>query len=173
MTAAMSAVRFAAEEKAQTDEVLKLVNSRLNKDIQNHMFVALFFGILDSKKRKFYYTNAGQTMPYLWRNGNVSFLPQAKSTDRFPLGIVKSARYEQLSFDLQPGDILIFYTDGIVDAMNGYYESYGFERLSQSIHRFADLAPDEMIDKLVNDMQNYIHGSDFHDDVTLVILKFS
>jgi serine phosphatase RsbU (regulator of sigma subunit) len=171
MTAAMSAVRFAAEERQNTDEVLNMVNSRLSKDIQNHMFVALFYGIIDAKQRKLYYTNAGQTMPYLWRQGTVAFLPQATDTDRFPLGIVKNTVYEQLSFDLQPGDVLVFYTDGIVDEMNGHYESYGFERLSNSIDKYAARTPEEMVDGIVSEMTNYTGNPKFQDDVTLVIVK--
>ncbi|MFQ5770298.1 MAG: SpoIIE family protein phosphatase [bacterium] len=171
MTAAMSALRFAAEEKLLTDEVLSLANARLNKDIQNNMFVALFYGIIDPKKRRIYYTNAGQTMPLFWRQGNVNFLPQAENSDRFPLGIVKSTIYEQLTFDLEAGDILIFYTDGIVDAMNGFYEAYGFERFSDSIQRHAQLEPTDMVEKLVEDMKLYSGEANFHDDVTLVIIK--
>lgn len=171
MTAAMSAVRFAAEEKNHTDEVLNMVNGRLNKDIQNNMFVALFYGIIDPKTYRFHYTNAGQTLPLLWRAGKVSFLPQAQKADRFPLGIVKSSTYEQLTLDLQTGDILVFYTDGIVDAMNGHYEAYGFDRLSDSIKLYANLTPTEMIDKLVTEMEQYCNCSNFDDDVTFVIVK--
>ncbi|MFQ5866248.1 MAG: SpoIIE family protein phosphatase [bacterium] len=172
MTAAMSAVRFAAEEKIQTDEVLSLVNTRLHKDIQKNMFVALFYGIIDPKIRRLYYTNAGQTMPMLWRQGEVKFLPQAIKSDRFPLGIVKSTLYEQLSFDLESDDILIFYTDGIVDAMNGYYDAYGFNRFSASIQNHARLEPTDMVEQLVSDLEHYCGQSNFHDDITIVILKF-
>lgn len=171
MTAAMSAVRFAAEERRDTHDVMKLVNSRLNKDIQNHMFVALFYAIIDAQKRCLYYTNAGQTMPYLWRHGEVVFLPQAQNSDRFPLGIVKNAVYEQMRFDLQSGDVLVFYTDGIVDEMNGHDESYGFDRLSASIDKHAALNPNEMVEHIVREMRDYAGNSNFQDDITLVIVK--
>ncbi|MFQ5603806.1 MAG: SpoIIE family protein phosphatase [bacterium] len=171
MTAAMSAVRFAAEEKGHTDDVLDMVNNRLSKDMQSHMFVALFYGIIDPRMYKLLYTNAGQTMPFIWRDGQVSFLPQAEKSDRFPLGIVRSTIYEQLSFDMQQGDILIFYTDGIVDAMNGHSATYGFERFAASISKHAGLSPTEMVEQLVADMQAYSEDNNFHDDVTLVIVK--
>ncbi len=171
MTAAMSAVRFAAEEKQATDDVMKMVNSRLNKDIQSHMFVALFYGIFDPKSCKFHYTNAGQTMPYILRNGTVKFLPQAQDSDRFPLGIVNRASYEQLSITLEAGDRLVFYTDGIVDAMNGTEESYGFDRLSEAIKLNGSASPSEMVDHLVNGMRIYSGKSSVHDDVTVVILQ--
>ncbi len=171
MTAAMSAVRFAAEEKKRTDEALVLVNNRLHKDIQNNMFVALFYGIYDAHTRRFHYTNAGQTMPYLCRNGQVTFLPQAERGDRFPLGIIPSVQYEQLSVQLQPGDLLVSYTDGIVDAMNGHDETFGFERLSRLLCHSVNLQPDAIIDHLVDEVKGYSTRQSLHDDVTLVILK--
>ncbi|MFQ5675528.1 MAG: SpoIIE family protein phosphatase, partial [bacterium] len=173
MTAAMGAVRFAAAEKKRTDEVLNMVNSRLNKDIQNHMFVALFYGIFDPRTRTLLYTNAGQTMPFLFRNNKANFLPQAQESDRFPLGIVKTTIYEQLELQLQPGDMLIHYTDGIVDAMNGTYETYGFDRLSDAIEKNAALPPIELVDRLIEDMKHYSGDSNIEDDVTLVIVKFT
>lgn len=148
-----------------------MVNLRLNKDIQSHMFVALFYGIYEPSTRKLFYTNAGQTVPYVVRNGSIHFLPQAEESDRFPLGIVPSTIYEQLTFELHPGDKLVFYTDGIVDAMNGTNESYGFDRFAQSIQDSSDLQPPEMIDRLVLGMQKYSGDTNVHDDVTLVIVE--
>ncbi len=170
MTAAMSAVRFAAEEKKRTDEVLNKVNARLSKDMQNHMFVALFYAIYEPETRLLHYTNAGQTMPFLLRAGETSFLPQAEESDRFPLGIVQSARYEQLTIALQPGDKLIFYTDGIVDAVNGTSESYGFHRFAESIKRHAALKPSLLTENLISDMTDYSGKPGIRDDVTLVII---
>ncbi|MFQ5650682.1 MAG: SpoIIE family protein phosphatase [bacterium] len=173
MTAAMSAMRFAAEEKRRTDEVLTMVNARLHKDIQNHMFVALFYGIFDPVNHTMRYTNAGQTLPFLLRDGEIRFLPQAEKSDRFPLGIVQATTYEQLVLKLKPGDKLIFYTDGIVDAMNGSDESYGFHRFSASIRGNSNFAPDEMVDNLIHAMHAYCGETNVHDDVTLVILELT
>lgn len=171
MTAAMGAMRFASEEKATTSEVLNMVNMRLNKDIQNNMFVALFYAIYEPQTRMLYYSNAGQTMPYLWRDGKVEFLPQSETGDRFPLGIVPSTVYEQLSIRLKPGDVVVFYTDGIVDAMNGRDETYGFERLEHSIRENANVRPPEMVQNIIAGMEQYSGQANHHDDVTLVILK--
>ncbi len=171
MTAAMGTVRFAAEGKTQTNEVLNMVSARLNKDTQSNMFVALFYGIFDPKTKQLHYTNAGQTMPYLHRNGKTEFLPQAENSDRFPLGIVPTTIYEQLTIDLHSGDRLVFYTDGIVDAMNGNFESYGFDRFSESIRRNSDCTPADAIERLVAGMKLYSGDANFHDDVTLVIVE--
>ncbi len=172
MTAAMSAMRFAAEGTHCTNETLTMVNRRLHKDIQSHMFVALFYGIFDPETRTLKYTNAGQTLPLLWRRGEIRFLPQAANSDRFPLGIVESATYEQLQIELEAGDRLVFYTDGIVDAMNGHDETYGFDRLASSIKASAGSRPDSMLDNIIAAMHKY-SGPTVHDDVTVVILELT
>jgi len=171
MTAAMGAMRFAAEEKENTNEVLVKVNQRLSKDIQKYMFVALFYAIYEPETRKLFYTNAGQTMPFLLRDGHVCFLPQANTSDRFPLGIINTATYEQLEIQLEKGDKIIFYTDGMVDAMNNNYEAYGFDRLSESIKINSECKPAEMIEVLIHSMQSFSGDSNFQDDVTVVILE--
>lgn len=172
MTAAMGAMRFAAEEKEKTDEVLVKVNQRLSKDIQEYMFVALFYAIYEPETQKLFYTNAGQTMPYLLRNGVIHFLPQAHASDRFPLGIIITAVYEQLDIQLQSGDKIVFYTDGMVDAMNNEHESYGFDRFSNSIKSNSNNQPNKMIEALMQNMQSFSNGN-VQDDVTIVILEIT
>ena len=72
---------------------------------------------------------------------------------------------------MQPGDVLVMYTDGIVDAMNGTYESYGFERFSESIMRHSQLSSRDMVREMVHDMRTYVGKDENFDDVTLVIVK--
>ena len=152
MTVAISTIRYVADEKQSTNEVLARVNSRLKKDIRANMFVALFYGIFDSSTRRLYYTNAGLTMPYVLRNGDTWFLPRAPNTVRFPLGLVDSPNYEQLSIDLQSGDTLVLYTDGVVEAMDSNSQIYGFDRLAKSIKQNANRHPEEMIESLISEV---------------------
>ena len=112
-------------------------------------------------------------MPYLCRDGKINFLPQAQKSDRFPLGIVPTTIYEQMSMKLQSGDILILYTDGIVDAMNGNAESYGFDRFSESIKELTAKSADEMIEHLIKGVYTYRGNGQVDDDVTVVILKIT
>jgi sigma-B regulation protein RsbU (phosphoserine phosphatase) len=171
MTGALSALRFAAEERQTTHEILERSNRRLVNDIQVNMFVAVFCGIFDFTKKILYYTNAGQTMPMLCRNGQISFLPQSENGDRFPLGIRKQVNFEQMQIALQPGDLLVFYTDGIVDMMNGTAEPYGFTRFEQSIKNHAHLPLTDLPRRLIEDADLYTGSSERMDDLTLVVLR--
>ncbi|MCI0694445.1 SpoIIE family protein phosphatase [candidate division KSB1 bacterium] len=171
MTGALSAIRFAAEERQTTHEILERSNRRLVHDIQVNMFVAVFCGILDLSRKILYYSNAGQTMPMLYRNGQASFLPQSENGDRFPLGIRPQVKFEQLQIALQPGDLLVFYTDGIVDMMNGTAEPFGFERLQQSIQMHVHAPLGELPRRLIADAEKYTGTREHIDDLTLVVLR--
>jgi len=171
MTGALSAIRFAAEERQTTNEILERSNRRLVNDIQVNMFVAAFCGIFDLDKNFLYYSNAGQTMPVLYRNGAVSFLPQSENGDRFPLGIRRQVKFEQMQIALQPGDLLVFYTDGIVDMMNGTTEPFGFERLQESIKKHAQVSLKELPRRLIAEAEAYTGGREHIDDLTLMVVR--
>jgi serine phosphatase RsbU (regulator of sigma subunit)/anti-sigma regulatory factor (Ser/Thr protein kinase) len=171
MTGALSAIRFAAEERQTTNEILERSNRRLVNDIQVNMFVAVFCGIFDLDRKVLYYSNAGQTMPLLYRHGRVSFLPQSENGDRFPLGIRPQVKFEQLQLALQPDDLLVFYTDGIVDMANGMVEPFGFERLQESIKKHAAISLNEMPKRLIADAEAYTGVREHVDDLTLMVVR--
>ncbi len=171
MSAAMSTVRFAAEEKQKTDRVMSIANSRLKKDIKKNMFVAMFYGVIDLETMTLNYTNAGLPLPLLWRDGTVIDLPRSKSRKQFPLGIVNDCEYLECQYSLQPNDVLVFYSDGIIEAMNDQQQFYEYERFVSSVKKHIELTPDNMMKELINDMNDYIGGYELYDDVTLVIAK--
>lgn len=173
MSAAMSSIRFAAETSGNTAEILARANQRLNKDLQANMFVAACLAILDPNRLQLSYTNAGQPTPLLCRRGRVHFLAQDQKGDRFPLGIRPQTQYRQMRIALQPGDLLVFYTDGIVDMMNGHGEPYGFDRLRHAIQQHMHDSLSEIIAAAVADAENYVGGGNPQDDVTLLLVKMA
>jgi len=175
MTAAMTALRFAAEEHEEPAEVLAAANRRLIKDTQRNMFVAVFYGVLDPRRRRLTYVNAGQTAPYLKRGDTVTFLPRPEDGDLFPLGLVPEARYVSHVLELSPGDTLVLYTDGVVEARNGSAELYGFDRFERALQRCRARAAEGMVEELMSEVQLYrshFGGGDgaYTDDITMVVL---
>jgi sigma-B regulation protein RsbU (phosphoserine phosphatase) len=171
MSAAMSSIRFAAEGTCDTADILSRANQRLNRDLQSNMFVAACLAMLDPAQLFLSYTNAGQPYPLLCRNGNVDFLPQNQSGDRFPLGILPTVAYREVQLQLQAGDVLVFYTDGIVDMMNGHGEPYGFDRLRNAVQRHLNQPLAEIITAVVADAQAYGGKGAPQDDVTMLLVK--
>jgi len=171
MTAAMSTLRFAAEGNDQTEQVLDLANIQLYKNLKKNMFVTLFYGIIDLQNQKIFYTNAGQPLPLICRNEQLKSIPHVEEGARFPLGVVNQCNYQQNSFDLRSGDTLIFYTDGILETMNNNNDSYDRDRFYSSVQTHIHLNINEMIERLVDDMDDYRSTADLNDDVTLVLVR--
>ncbi|KAA3620061.1 MAG: HAMP domain-containing protein [Calditrichaeota bacterium] len=172
MSSAMSALRFAADESKDTDNILELANRRLVRDIQRHMFVAVFLAIYDRRKQTLFYTNAGQTMPILFKKGGCDFLEQSEA-DRFPLGIRADVRYSQKSLKMKPGELLVCYTDGVVELFNDKREAYGFDRFKKSINTHAEKPLPKLLSALLEDANNYVKDVPYSDDVTIVLIKIA
>ncbi len=172
VSAALSAIRFAAEGHKTPAEILALANRRLAVDLQRGMFVAAFCGILDLARGRLLYANAGQTLPILYRNGEAMLLPSPEEGDRFPLGIRPQIDYGQRPLELVAGDLLVFYTDGIVDMMNRDNEPYSFERLRASVHRHARESSNGIIQGLIKDAEAFSGSRDHSDDLTLLVARF-
>ena len=115
--------------------------------------------------------SAGQTQPvYLSaETGEVKLIET--EGDTFPLGILESAEYEETRLDMSPGDAIVFYTDGIVEAMNAKEEMYGFDRLEAVVKASAALSAQELMDKILQDVNTFVSGAEQHDDITVIIVK--
>ncbi|MGH7494479.1 MAG: ATP-binding SpoIIE family protein phosphatase [bacterium] len=173
MSAALSALRHAAEERRQPEEILQSANHRLVRDLNRNMFVAVFCGIIDLAHGRLAYANAGQTMPLLYRNGEASYLPLPPAGDLLPIGIQAQICYGHHQIELQAGDLLVFYTDGIVDMMNDAHEPYSFERFRTAIQKHAPrLDLPEILNLLVAEAETFAGSKNRLDDLTLVAAKF-
>ncbi len=172
MAASRSIYRVLSEELSSVEDLMSVGNNRLSRDIKKGMFVALLYALLDPNKKNLTLANAGQTQPVLCP-GDRTRPPFYIDTegDRFPLGIIKDCSYQETVVPLKEGDTLVFYTDGVVEAMNAGGELYGFERLVASIEEGRGLAADRLLKKLINDILSFAGDVEQHDDITIVVVK--
>jgi serine phosphatase RsbU (regulator of sigma subunit) len=171
MAASRSIFRVLTETHESVEEVMNRANARLHRDVKKGMFVALLYSVLDPKEMTLTLSNAGQIQPILCSPAKQK--PEYVDTegDKFPLGIVKDCHYEETKVALKQGDILVFSTDGIVEALNDKGELYGFERFLKSIEEGRGLNPDELLEKIIKDVTLYVGKVEQHDDLTAVVLK--
>ena len=156
MAASRSIFRVLTETHESVKEVMNRGNIRLHQDVKKGMFVALLYAVLDPQKKTMTFSNAGQVQPILFSSEKSK--PEYIDTegDRFPLGIIKDCHYEEMRRSLKRGDILVFYTDGVVEAVNEQGELYGFERFLTSIDEGRDLMANELLEKLIEDVLRYV-----------------
>ena len=150
-------------------QVLERVNNLLMPDIPANMFVTCLVVILDPASGRLQYANAGHNVPYRRTRDGVTEL----HATGMPLGLFADMFYEEKELVIEPGDCVIFYSDGLVEAHNNQREMFGSERLQTLLGEgFED--SQTMIDCLINELQTFT-GKDWEqeDDITLVGLKRS
>jgi len=131
-------------------------------------FTTAFLAEYDAAQRVFYYINAGHNNPILRRsNGSIERL----DVGGLPIGIQTEAKYESASVALAPGDWLIIFTDGLVEAENARQEEYGETRLLSAIAAGAATTPAEMLKRLMAELDLFVGSTPQHDDVTCLLVK--
>jgi GAF domain-containing protein len=170
MAIARSIVRSEARDHQTPQVVLRETNYWIAHDVPERSFVALSYATLDLQRRVLTLTNAGQLSPLRRTpDGAVEYLDVPGPT--FPLGIVPNTPYIALELTLNPGDLLVFFTDGIVEAKDSDRRLFGFERLEALIHEHGHRSPDELIATVLNAIDTFMDGIPQHDDMTLVAIR--
>jgi serine phosphatase RsbU (regulator of sigma subunit) len=147
-------------------DVLGRVNDALFIDIPANMFVTCFYAILDPKSGSLSYANAGHDLPYLWRGGEAEEL-RARG---MPLGLMPGMSYEEKEIELDAGEGVLFYTDGLVEAHDPKGVMFGFPRLRALI---VDHGEERALgDFLLKELYSFVgEGWEQEDDITLLMLE--
>ena len=159
----------AAEHACEPASVLAHLNRRLHSARLDPRFIAMAFGVFDASTRRLTLSNSGGPYPLLVRDGHVLSI----RLEGVPLGLFPDTQYDESSMDLQPGDVVIFASDGIVESENLAEEEFGLERLSLVL---AGVSPDDsaqaVAEKILAETDQHT-GRDVspHDDRTLLILR--
>jgi CHASE2 domain-containing sensor protein len=171
MAASRSIFRILTEAHTSVEELMTIGNSLLKRDIKKGMFVALAYSVWDPQHKTLTLSNAGQTQPILCPGDGSAPVYIDTPGDKFPLGIVKKSHYQETQIALRPGDVLVFYTDGVVEAMNDKGALYGFERFMASIEAGRGLSANALLEKLTDDIARYVGDAEPHDDLTIVVVQ--
>jgi serine phosphatase RsbU (regulator of sigma subunit)/predicted ester cyclase len=167
MASARSMLRAVAQTSNSPGDVLRRVNDPLATDIPPNMFVTCFYAILDPKNGHLTYANAGHDLPYLHRsNGNAEEL-KARG---MPLGLMPGMGYEEKEIELDVGEGVFFYSDGLVEAHDPNGEMFGFPRLKALIAEYAEEG--SIGNFLMEELHSFVgDGWEQEDDITLLTLE--
>ena len=138
--------------RSEADVILTDLNAGLAPRMYGPNFIALNLAILDESKKRVEYANGGQPYPILKKGTEIL---EIEDSD-LPLGSMKNVKYESIAFDLDEGDILIFHSDGLIEALNNDEEMYGDERLRDVVSQMPnDYTAEEVIQYLVEDVNRF------------------
>jgi phosphoserine phosphatase RsbU/P len=169
MASLQASVRALASERATPCSVAAGVNDLLCRGMLSGKFVTFCYAVLDTEARTLVYSNAGHNLPILARaDGSIERLRPCGLV----LGVVAESRYEQASIELRPGDRLVLFTDGIVEAAREDGEQFGDERLVEVVARHRAAPAHRLVD-VIRDGVAAFTGGVFQDDATLVCAAIS
>ena len=168
MALSRTVVRANAEWHSAAREAIQGANATISADSRSGMFVTLFFAVLDHESRRLTYVNAGHNPPLLFRAGSD---PVPLQITGIALGALADADYEERSMELYPGDVLLFYTDGVTEAIDDQYTQFGEERLVELVSQNINLPPADIIEKINSAVSVHSGGAAQFDDMTLMVLK--
>jgi anti-sigma regulatory factor (Ser/Thr protein kinase) len=166
MATTRTLLRAASERLGSPGAVLERVNDLLQPDIPDRMFVTCLYAVLDPATGHLVYANAGHDLPYRAGPGGVEEL-RARG---MPLGLLPGMGYEEKETTLSPGDTLLLYSDGLVEAHDPQREMYGFPKLRQEL---ADFDGGDLVDFLLTTLHDFVGPTwEQEDDVTLVTVRY-
>ncbi len=156
----------AAYRLGSPGEILKQVNDNLFPDIPPNMFVTCLAALLDSRTGRLQYANAGHDLPYVRNSAGVSEL----WATGMPLGLMPDMTYEEKEITLQPGESILLYSDGLVEAHSPQREMFGFPRMQRYVGAHPEGAA--LIDSLLAELEQFTgEGWEQEDDITLLTLQ--
>jgi phosphoserine phosphatase RsbU/P len=168
----MSATAAAMRLEANRDRNMLAQVERLNTEIgavsDPERYVTLLVAEIDTHKRIIHYVNCGHNPALLFR-ATTGTLTRLNSSCP-PIGLSPEEICELSSTDLSPGDVLVFYTDGVSEAENHLGEEFGMERLSATVRRGSSLSAEDLMVDIYNSVADFC-GDTFNDDLTILVVK--
>ncbi len=144
-------------------------NRLLIKDSHSKMFLSAFYALLEPETGRLTYTSAGHNWPLWWRAGRGQCEPL--SAEGILLGVLEEITLEERSVEIEPGDVLIFYTDGVTEAMNEQEELFGEARLEQVILSQAPAPATRLMEAIIEAIHAFTGPTPQSDDFTLCVIK--
>jgi sigma-B regulation protein RsbU (phosphoserine phosphatase) len=148
-------------------EMLSAINLSLAERRIDAQFVSIIYAVWDDEKRTLLVANSGLPRPIYYHDGKIEII----EATGLPLGLFDEADYDEFTFRAKPGDLFVFFSDGIIDARNRGGESFGRQRVEEIVAGCAPKSPDCVVNKIFEAVTEHAAGVDTFDDQTVVAIK--
>jgi len=169
MALSRTLVRANVTDNSTASQAIQKANNLISQEAKMGMFVTLFYAVLDPEKKRLQYVNAGHNPPFVVKknSGDVILL----RASGIAMGVMDDVSFEEKEIKLASNDVVVFYTDGITEAINRAGEQFGEKRLIEMINRNADLPVKDLIGRVKDEVFAFAQDQPQHDDFTMVLLK--
>ncbi|MFA5516067.1 MAG: SpoIIE family protein phosphatase [Desulfuromonadales bacterium] len=163
-------IQARAKELSTASEVMRQLNEFFYDDLtRTELFITMFYLKYNAASRRLSFANAGHNHPLIWRSGGAGC--ERLDAEGLILGVRRNFVFEEREVLLNPGDLLLLYTDGITEAEDKDGNFFGDERLCTLLGENRDLSPQQIINQLLEQARLFAGTQNFLDDVSLVVMK--
>jgi sigma-B regulation protein RsbU (phosphoserine phosphatase) len=149
-------------------EIMNRVNAQLAKENQASLFVTMILGIVDTATGRMVYGQGGHNPPILVpAQGKPTYEPAGG----MPLGVFEDAKFGERELQLKTGETLLVYTDGVTEAMNQAKDLFGEDRLEKAVTGVADLSPEKIAERVIEQVEGFVLEAERSDDITLLAIQ--
>ena len=171
MMASMILIRDHAKMGGSPSEILEAANNQICGNNNADMFVTVWIGLLDISTGHLVCANAGHEYPVIYRKDKgFAFYKDKHGT---AVGTIEGVKYREYEIELEPGDAVLVYTDGVPEASNGSEEFYGTGRLLEALNLNSENTPEGMINRVKRDVDGFVNGAEQFDDLTMLCLTYN
>ncbi|MBN1262488.1 MAG: serine/threonine-protein phosphatase, partial [Anaerolineae bacterium] len=161
---------YAGQYEDDPSSVFAAANPRIMKDTHADLFVTVFYAVLDPETGLLTYCNAGHNPPYLI-SARSGFHVQALRRTGIPLGIFEGESWVHRTLDIKPGQMLVLYTDGVIDAQDEDGDFFGEDRFLEILEARVECTAQDVQDAVMTAIRDFSGGAVQADDITLMVLK--
>lgn len=170
MVIAKTVIKNRAMQGGLPSEILKDVNNQLREGNDTKMFVTAWLGIVDVRKGRLTFANAGHEYPvFTDEEGRFDYF---KDRHGLVMGLKADMEYKDSQRDLKKGDMLFVYTDGVLDAQDYDGDAYGPDRLTDVMNAYRGVTPCELTERVLESVMEYSKDVDQFDDITMLAFKY-
>jgi serine phosphatase RsbU (regulator of sigma subunit) len=167
MASVRASMRAQADNVYDLDEIVARVNKSMSVDMRSNEFITLWYGVLDYKNKQLTYSSAGHEPAILLRDGQLRDL----AVGGMVIGVDPEQRYDKEVVQLQKGDILWIYTDGVPDAMNYTGEKFGKARMREGLLKYQKESAEQICRQMLWETRRFVGLNRRTDDTTIVVIK--
>ena len=173
MTLTKGFLRALAQCQESPATVLTQVNRLFYENVERGIFISMIYSVFDTMKNTLCLACAGHN-PILMRKTQAAYVQIVNPTG-LALGLDEGSKFsqsiEEVTIEYQPGDLFIFYTDGLTEAMNDQRTQFGEERLSTVVEQLASCSASEIVEGIFKEIKSFVGKTKQHDDMTLAVIK--
>jgi sigma-B regulation protein RsbU (phosphoserine phosphatase) len=163
-------IRVSGSTETDPSLVLQQANRLIYEDGRSSMFITVFYAVIDPVTRTFTYVNAGHNPPLLVRREHpeIQILEDGRC---IALGVVPEVEIVPKKLFLEPGDLIVMYTDGVTEAFNRLDEDFGEVRLAEYVKNHREAPVQEILDGFIDEIRLFCGSAPQSDDITLIVMR--